>query len=71
MLKRIGQYLAELLDGSDSRTADSDRTFTGSMLDWSVNYAEGGGQSQAEGAKEIANLQEKSRVLEEEGKHRR
>jgi len=55
--------------GSDGESGD-DR-FTGSLLDWSVNYGHGPDGGRGEAAREMAQIQEKAAVLDEQDQHRR
>ena len=71
MFNLIVHYLARKL-GEDSDTDSEDEDsggFAGSALDWSVNYSHGTAGN-AEAAREIAGIQEKAEVLDEQERYR-
>ncbi len=79
MLALLWQFLAEKLGNSDDGPASEDGQesderagrFTGSLLDWSVDYAHGATGSQQEAAQEIAQLQEKAELLDDSERYRK
>jgi len=73
MSAMIGRLLARLLNatsGNGSKSG-SESQFAGSVLDWSVNYGHGPDGGRQEAAREIAQIQEKAEMLDEQEHHRR
>jgi hypothetical protein len=78
MLAVLWQFLAEKLgDAGDESASDTGETsderagrFAGSLLDWSVHYSHGAAGSQQEAAREIAQIQEKAEILDDQDRHR-
>lgn len=56
---------------SDDGGSDDGGQFTGSLLDWSVNYGHGPDGGRGEAAREMAEIQEKAEMLDEQDRHRR
>ena len=72
MFNLIVHYFARKL-GEDGENEDGESHgggFAGSVLDWSVNYGHGTGGN-AEAAREMAGIQEKAEVLDEQDQYRR
>ena len=57
-------------EGASDGSAD-DGEFAGSLLDWSVNYGHGPDGGRGEAAREMAQIQEKAELLDEQDQHRR
>ena len=72
MFNLIVHYLARKLgENGDAEDGDEDSGgFVGSALDWSVNYGHGTA-GDAEAAREIAGIQEKAEVLDEQERYRK
>lgn len=73
MLALLWQFLADKLGNSDDGQESDERAgrFTGSLLDWSVDYAHGATGSQQEATREIAQLQEKAELLDDNERYRK
>jgi len=63
LLRRIRAAVAS--DGAEKPS------FAGSVLDWSVNYGHGQNGGRREAAREMAQIQEKAEMLNEQEHHRR
>ena len=70
MTRLLLRRLLNALSGDDSGS-DDESQFTGSLLDWSVNYGHGPDGGRGEAAREMAQIQEKAEVLDEQDQHRR
>ncbi|MFC6757502.1 MULTISPECIES: hypothetical protein [Haloarcula] len=70
MTRLLLRRLLEALSGEDDGTESSDESsFAGSMLDWSMYYGHDGGRGEA--AREMAQIQEKAEMLDEQEQFRR
>ena len=69
----IGRLLGRLLKASsgDDSESGSKSQFAGSLLDWSVNYGHGPDGGRGEAAREMAQIQAKAELLDEQERHRR
>ena len=75
MTRLLLRRLLNALSGDDAEDADGESgdesRFTGSLLDWSVNYGHGPDGGRGEAAREMARIQEKAEMLDEQDHHRR
>ena len=69
LLRRLLNALSG--DDSDDGGSDDESQFAGSLLDWSVNYGHGPDGGRGEAAREMAQIQEKAEMLDEQDHHRR
>ncbi len=70
MTRLLLRRLLTAISGDDG-DSDDDGQFTGSLLDWSVNYGHGPDGGRGEAAREMAQIQEKAELLDEQDRHRR
>ncbi|MBX0305161.1 hypothetical protein [Haloarcula salinisoli] len=72
MTRLLLRRLLAALSGEDDGTEGGDESqFTGSLLDWSVNYGHGPDGGRGEAAREMAQIQEKAEMLDEQEQYRR
>ena len=73
MTRLLLRRLLNALSGGDSDGGggDNEGQFTGSLLDWSVNYGHGPDGGRGEAAREMAQIQEKAEMLDEQDHYRR
>jgi len=69
----IGRLIGKLLNATSNEDSESgsESRFTGSLLDWSVNYGHGPDGGRGEAAREMAQIQSKAELLDEQDQHRR
>ena len=70
MTRLLLRRLLNALAGDDGES-DDEGQFTGSLLDWSVNYGHGPDGGRGEAAREMAQIREKAELLDEQDQHRR
>jgi len=68
MIRRLFQRFVNAVTGGDTDTERSD--FAGSLLDWSINYGHGQDGGRQEAVREMAQIQEKAELLDEQDQHR-
>ncbi|MDS0259357.1 hypothetical protein NDI56_08135 [Haloarcula sp. S1CR25-12] len=75
MIGRLFQRFLNAVSGdSDEDRSDGsgdDSVFAGSLLDWSINYGHGPDGGRGEAAREMAQIQEKAELLDEQDHYRR
>ena len=70
MIGLLVQRFLKKWNSGDSEDADESSGFAGSMLDWSVNYGHGATTGH-EASREIAQIQEKAELLDEQDRRQR
>ncbi|WP_324663732.1 hypothetical protein [Haloarcula sediminis] len=71
MTRLLLRRLLAAISGDGEGSDDDDGQFAGSLLDWSVNYGHGPDGGRGEAAREMAQIQEKAELLDEQDRHRR
>ncbi|WP_262180932.1 hypothetical protein [Haloarcula laminariae] len=73
MIGRLYRRLREHVASGGSGDAENGASggFAGSMLDWSVNYSHGPDGGRGEAAREMAQIQAKAEMLDEQDRRRR